>query len=781
MIINFLTNPNIHIAKTLSPTTKQPYPHVYEFTSHSHKIPTIEEFLTYLNHYATLGGCLLKGELTKPLTHESRAGSTSPSTPTEYVVFDIDRCALSITETDQFIETCLPPVFHNVDYIWQWSNSAGITKHGQTGHIFFLLTNPVDVKLLKKAIIQYNYLSEPLESQIRLAHNGLTLTYGLDPTCAQNDKLIFIAPPILIDIEDPYPDRITLVKKTNRAVNLNLDTINIAEIENRCKTKLRELRAALDFPRKEGKYKTDGNFEFLRNPERAIFRSPYIDARGFRYGNLNNGDSYAYYHLTENPKYLYNFKGEPIVRLQDIDPDYWQQLQEAQHPTDPSKQYFAFRDRRADAYYTVIYDKTTEQHETYTVSNIQKAIDFLKIHNQPIPETLPIWDVLFAPNENYTVNTAEQKLNLYQKTEYLKNAIATKFIPPKFHELITHVTGDDPDMRDELLNWMAYIVQKRTKTQTAFVLHGRTGTGKGLLFNKVLQPLLGLAHCPMIMLDAMDREFNEWLETAILVIVDETQVGEDPKKAKKRINKIKNLITEKYCLLKRKYINAYQVENYANFIFTSNEHDSVWLNHDDRRFKVAPRQEKYLDYTDEDITVLENELQDIANYLTGYTVNTRKVSQIPHNEARTALIRAGQTSIDEFIDHIKTGNLEELMQYHDEFINSRNAIYADKYRNLCETWLFQCDRPINIPTSDLRVVYGFIFNQEISATKFGRILSSKGVAIDVRRIHDKPVRTVSITWKVPKYLSQTENPKDIPCLNPGLTPSSPATRSARIN
>ena len=190
---------------------------------------------------------------------------------------------------------------------------------------------------------------------------------------------------------------------------------------------------------------------------------------------------------------------------------------------------------------------------------------------------MPIWDVVFEPHQNYTINPTEQKLNLYQKTEYLKQAIPTKFIPPRFNNLITHVTGDDPAMRDDLLNWLAYIIQKRTKTQTAFVLHGRTGTGKGLLFTKVLQPILGLAHCPMIMLDALDREFNEWIETGILVIIDETQISEDIKKAKKRINKIKNLITEKHCLLKKKYVNAYQIENYVNFIFTSNEHDSIWI------------------------------------------------------------------------------------------------------------------------------------------------------------------------------------------------------------
>ena len=750
MIVNFLTSEGTYIAKQYTPTSQKSYPPINKFTSFSHTITTIEEFFNFIQHYSIQGGCLLKGDLLRPLNNESRAGSTSPDTPTEYIVLDIDRCAPTITSPEEFISTCLPKEFQSVDYIWQYSNSSKITKHCLAGHLIFLLSEPVNVKILKKAIINYNFIYEPLETEIKLSHNGLTLTWGLDPTCAQNDKLIFIAPPILHNIQDPHPDRLILVKREHRFVILDLNKINIPQIDAHCKRKLNELRQQAGLPRKEAKYKLDGHLEILNNPEHAIFRGPYIEARGFRYGNLNNGDSYAYFHPLKNPKYLYNFKGEPTVRLQDIDPDYWRQLQDEQNNTiNKNTVYLAFRDRLTDTFYTVIYNKTDDTYEIYGVSNDKKANDFLKINNQPIPECLPLWDVIFEPTENYTIDFNLQKLNLYQKTDFIKQAQKqTPILPKKFGELILHVVGDNPDIRDDFLNWLAFIVQKRTKTQTAYILHGCPGTGKGVLFTKVIQPILGILHCPIISMDDFTSDFNDWIEKSILVVVDEAQIGDDPKKAKKRINKIKNLITEEHNLLKKKYVNTKTIKNYLNFIFTSNVHDSIWINEQDRRFKVAPRQEKALNYSLQDIEELNKELQDITNYLMYYNINEIKVSKITHNEARQALIAAGQSTIDEFISILNAGDLDQLLVYHDEFVNSKNAIFAERYRTIMTEWTIACGSPKNIPVSDLRIIYCYIFNQEISATKFGKILSSKGLKTSVNRYNGKPTRTINITWTV---------------------------------
>lgn len=745
MRAHFLTAA-VPLCKTITPTETQPYPHTKEFTSHSVEITTAREFHSKITAFAAAGGCLLKGQLLHPLKNQSRAGATNSNDPTQYVVIDIDRCDPMITQPEQFIHQCLPQEFQDITYTWQWSNSAGISKQGLAGHLIFILSTPVSVQLLKKYLTHLNFLTPALENQIRLAHNGQTLTYGLDATCAQNDKLIFIAPPKLVGISDPYPQRFSLIERTHDTLTLHLNDINISQIEALCQAKLKALRTAIGLPHRRASFKTDGGIEYLKNPEQAIFRAPYIDARGFRYGNLNNGDSYAYFHTLENPKFLHNFKGEPVVRIQDIDPAYWRQLNNELTPVDTAKKYLAFRDRQTDCYITVIYDTVSKTHQTHMVKSAATAFDFLKIYQQPLPETLPIWDMEFNPQWAETIDFTNQKLNLYQPTEYIRNAQTSHICPPIFLRLITHVVGDDPDMRDELLNWLAFIFQFKEKAQTAFILHGHTGTGKGVLFTRVIQPILGFAHCPMMMMEDIDSAWNDWIESCLLAVIDEAQIGDDLKRAKKRINKIKNLITEAPTLLKKKFANHKQIKNYANFIFTSNEHDSIWINANDRRFKVCPRQEKPIVLTPHDLTILDASLQDIANYLLSYPVSKIQARAVPHNAARADLIQSSQSGIDEFINIIKQGDLEALSKYQHEYLNSRIAIFHQQYVKIITEWTAHIGKPMWVSISDLRAVYMYIFSTEISPVRFGRILASKNIQNTVRCENNTTYRAVEICW-----------------------------------
>lgn len=745
MKINFLSAIQ-PLVKTYSENNPpKPYPFVSNFTSHETNIANITDLYQALKTHADKGNCLLKGTVTNPLHNESRAGSTNPHAPTRLVVLDIDRCSDAITTPEQFIKQCLPTEFHNAEYIWQWSNSAKITKNHLAGHFFFILHKEVTPSVLKNILAYYNLSNEYLSEQIKLSANGLSLTYPLDITCAQNDKLIFIAPPNLINIKDPFTndERIVLVTNKKAAfVHLNTE-VPFTILETLKKNKLDQLRTAIGLPRKKEKYKND----ILINPEQAVFRGPYIHARGFVYGNLNNGDSYAYFHTETNPFLLYNFKGEPNVRIQDIDPDYWQSLSSTPKKTDTS--YYAFRERLSDTYYTLIYN-SDDSYTLNTVSNLQKAISFLKLHQSAVPEELPIWDIVFAPNENFSIDFTNQRINSFQKTEFLKNATPSTKCPTKFYELVNHVVGNDLEMVNEFINWLAYIVQKREKTQTAFILHGRTGTGKGVLFTKVIQPILGATYCTQVLLEELDREFNEAFANALLIMFDEAAINEAANKTRRRINKIKNFITEPDILIKKKYCAAYTAKNYANFIFASNEHDSFILDEQDRRFKVCPRQEHPLNYSTMDIAQLTSELQSIANYLIGYQVNEKKVFSTQLNQAKRQLIEAGRYGIDEFIHIIKTGNLEPLLNARDSYPSPNVAVYNGIYTTLLQEWEASVDKEIEISITDLKIAYCYMSGEDMSATRFGKCLKQKGITAKTVWLKNRTTKAITVNW----YLSE---------------------------
>lgn len=172
--------------------TADSYPHVVEFRSHQETIQSIEDLECAITKHAALGHCLLKGQLTKPLDFESRAGSTDPNTPTEFLVIDVD--GLPNYTPEQVVEAL---DMKNVDYIVQYSSSQGVLpSKGLSCHIFVLLTHPIAPNQIKQWLIQKNL--ELFSQHITLTKSGVALHYPIDITACQNDKLIYIAPPICV-------------------------------------------------------------------------------------------------------------------------------------------------------------------------------------------------------------------------------------------------------------------------------------------------------------------------------------------------------------------------------------------------------------------------------------------------------------------------------------------------------------------------------------------------------------------------------------------------------
>ena len=93
-----------------------------------------------------------------------------------------------------------------MSYIAQASASLGIKKDQVSLHLFFLLDMPVHPKTLKDYIRVINYECNFLAEQITLSANGQSLSYILDPSVADNSKLIYLAPPKFTGVQDPYPD-----------------------------------------------------------------------------------------------------------------------------------------------------------------------------------------------------------------------------------------------------------------------------------------------------------------------------------------------------------------------------------------------------------------------------------------------------------------------------------------------------------------------------------------------------------------------------------------------
>ena len=246
--------------------SKKLLPQRVEVSSIIENCPNIAAFATLLSKHAAVGNCLLKGMVTKPLVTESRKDSTARNATTEFLCLDIDGLNPIATVDDVLDDMGLG----KVSYILQWSGSMGISNNDLRCHVFIMLAKPVSAPLIKQWLIQKNHETPILRNHQTLTKTGNSLSWGLDITACQSDKLIYIAPPVLNNIRNP------LGKKPRISSSPRLlPPTTWSSIISTTRTVLSpmpgsELRDAAGLPKRKLQYKTVGAHEVLVKPVSAL-------------------------------------------------------------------------------------------------------------------------------------------------------------------------------------------------------------------------------------------------------------------------------------------------------------------------------------------------------------------------------------------------------------------------------------------------------------------------------------------------------------------------------
>jgi hypothetical protein len=143
-----------------------------------------------------------------------------------------------------------------------------------------------------------------------------------------------------------------------------------------------------------------------------------------------------------------------------------------------------------------------------------------------------------------------------------------------------HICGGDEKVYAYVLDWMANGMQRPDKPgRTAISLRGDPGAGKGVFVLGYGQ-IFGRHFLQVTQPDHLTGKFNAHEGEAVLVYADEVAFSGDPKAA--RVFKTK--ISEETKLLERKGFDAIEVDNYARYIFSTNEGHPLQIEHNDRRY-----------------------------------------------------------------------------------------------------------------------------------------------------------------------------------------------------
>lgn len=745
--------------------TTSAYPMVRDFRSRSVEIADLDDLLlNLLAHSAT--HCALKGQLTKPLENESRAGHTLPDQPTEWLLLDYD--ADSGFESVDEMLAALDPGLADVSYIWQHSSSAGLREDSRLrGHAFVLLEQPQRPGVLKEWLKACNLRVPALRNLITLSASGFSVRWPLDITTCQSDKLIYITPPEIVGGEDLLKDkRFELIRKDKERATLDL-VVNPGANQAKLDTLIAELRKDAGLRKLKPRYSKSGQYELLDNPDHAAITG-VRHQRGFTYLNLNHGDSWAYYYPDDNPEILYNFKGEPPVRLQAICPDHYAAVMQNVEPGKVRIRPLVFRDIETDVYYNGVYTEAPEEGLVlHQVGSLQKIEHFLAQYGEPPPDPVQDWTVRFDPTSLKLLDWDKRWANLFSPTPYLRraqSATPVSAVPAVINRVLRSITVDD-ETYHYFVNWLAYIFQTREKAGTAWIFHGVPGTGKGVFFEHVLQKLFGERYAHMYTTQSIEEMFNSNLEQEIITWLDEFRL-DDGVQATKLMNKVKNLVTENNMMIRGMRRNAVQRRVYNNIIIATNHEDSTPLEVRDRRFNVAPAQDTPLTLTPEEVDQIADELDLFAAFLWNYEYDYKKVRTPMKNRARELTIAASETSVNRFFRALREGDFDYFLDYAvDSEAGAAPDLRKIQFVKVVRDWANQVGSIAHLSRDSLMHAYNYLQGAQMSATKFSRMCKIHNIEIKPGRMNDRVIRGFSVLLKtqdpaeVAAFKSESTGPK----------------------
>ena len=645
--------------------SKQSFLHAYHVTSHEAEVGNLIEFADALRVHARKGHCLVKGHLNRALINESRAGSTDAFAPTRWLCLDVD--GLEDTTPDELM---LALGMGNISYIVQWSSSHQITSTDLRCHLFVALDRPIAAPIIKQWLIQQNLSVELLNKNIKLSPSGMHLSWPLDVTACQNDKLIYIAPPECTNFKDPLPPskRIELIKKTSDLFIFPNTTATTEKNRSETEALINMLRQNAGMPKRKFATKQAHGCEVLQKSEAQVLTGIKHE-RGFVYFNLNGGDSWAYFHPEDNPYVIFNFKGEPNYLTKELLPEYWTELsargsRDSGNTEQTVKSWLAVTDSRSGAYLKVTHTSGDgiDQIDMQVARSEKQLRDFAAQYGVPLGDFIPEWNIVFDPNSDVRIDRNSKTINLFCPTTYmLAEHTAQSQCPPKIQYVLDHVLNHETATVKHFINWLAYIVQRRGRTQTAWVLQGTQGTGKGTLMNHIIRPLLGTGQTTVRMMHELNEIYNPWMKNSFVVFIDEFEI--------KALNnesaitaRLKSYITEPVIAVRDLYQTPVDITNYTNWILASNKPANIHVDRGDRRFNIGGFQTKKIELNEEDFDVIASELQQFYDFLLAWPLDTLAARTPIHTEERENMMATTETGAEIVSHALREGNIEFFLE-----------------------------------------------------------------------------------------------------------------------
>lgn len=771
---------------------KSSYPNVKNFTSYSVPCTSLREFYTQLKEHAARGHCLIKGKLNRVLNSESRAASTKSDDTTNWICLDLDGAPYASPQ--EFIRS--EPALKDVSYVVQYSASYGINGNTKLScHIFMMLDASVPAATLKTWLMELNLLNPKTREGIKLTRTGAGLHWPVDITACQNDKLLYVTPPKLNKgVSSTLKDSERIQYVPGKTGTLSAKSIIPKKSIEALKEEERGLRNGLRVDkglkplRSQTQWK--GDYEVQPKPGEATPTGVRVE-RDFVYFNLNGGDSWGYYHPVGNFELIHNFKGEPSYYTRELLPGYYKdqvgtQKAKQGQPTESGETILAFRDKRTATYWNGTWRPDTQVLDLHPARSELQLNHWMQNHGMAPFEVIPVWDIQFNPQSDIIIDDDNHTINTYVPTPYFRADFSTMGSLkncPLIKSIMLHAVsgGKEDETFEHWLNWLAVIFQHRVKPKTAWLFSGIEGTGKGVMFNSILAPLLGREYVQCKRASELEEKFNAWMEKALIAFIDEVEI---PTSTRKEIisGDLRNFITEDWVTIRGMQRAAIQVQNYTGLAFSTNKSAALMISANDRRYNVGVFQPKRLHLTTHQIHgqgkgTISSELEAFMQYVMTREANIDIAATALKNAAHAELVESNKTSIDVVAGQLADGDIAGLWDSVTDpgmamTLGAENAAFAYEYHKMLKREIVEmCVAPVSayrdkvlnkkvdkiitnesrLSRDELLIVFEHcVGNMPKTPNKFTSLLKHRNIKTERIRIGGALVHGLRVEWKAPR-------------------------------
>lgn len=211
-----------------------------------------------------------------------------------------------------------------------------------------------------------------------------------------------------------------------------------------------------------------------------------------------------------------------------------------------------------------------------------------------------------------------------------------------------------------IIKWLAYPLQHPgAKMQTAVVMHGPQGTGKGRFFETYCR-IFG-EYGIVLNQGAIEDKFNsDWSERKLFILADEIVARADMYHLK---NQLKNFVTGEWVRVNPKGLAAYRERNHMQIVFLSNEKQPLVLENDDRRYCIIwtppPLDAAFYDELSEEIE--SGGVEALYHHLLNVELGEFKPwTKPPMTIAKRELIDINRDSVERFLIDWQNGDIGDL-------------------------------------------------------------------------------------------------------------------------